>query len=109
MFLTRMGVSAKFVITGDMSQIDLPHKTDSGLAHAFKILQKIKGIAFVVFDEGDIVRHRLVKAIVKAYDKEGEKELAVAEKIEAKRKGTAKKHEEPEKNSPAENNDTEEN
>ena len=86
-----MGVSAKFVITGDMSQIDLPHKTDSGLAHAFKILQKIKGIAFVVFDEGDIVRHRLVKAIVKAYDKEGERELAVAEKIEAKKKGASVK------------------
>lgn len=90
MFLTRMGVSAKFVITGDMSQIDLPHKTDSGLAHAFKILQRIRGIAFVQFDEGDIVRHRLVKDIVKAYDKDGERELAVAEKIESKRKGVTK-------------------
>ncbi len=67
MFLTRMGVSAKFVVTGDMSQIDLPRKSDSGLVHAFKILQGIKGIAFVEFDEGDIVRHRLVKDIVKAY------------------------------------------
>ncbi|MBR2981432.1 MAG: PhoH family protein, partial [Odoribacter sp.] len=85
-----MGVSAKFVITGDMSQIDLPHKTDSGLAHAFKILQRIRGIAFVQFDEGDIVRHRLVKDIVKAYDKDGERELAVAEKIESKRKGVTK-------------------
>ena len=74
MFLTRMGVSAKFVITGDMSQIDLPRKSDSGLTHAFKILHKIRGIAFVEFDAGDIIRHRLVKEIVKAYEKEGEKE-----------------------------------
>lgn len=73
MFLTRMGVSAKFVITGDMSQIDLPRKSDSGLTHAFKILHKIRGIAFVEFDAGDIIRHRLVKDIVKAYEKEGEK------------------------------------
>lgn len=67
MFLTRMGVSAKFVITGDMSQIDLPRHYDSGLTHAFKILQEIKGIAFVEFNTDDIVRHRLVKDIVKAY------------------------------------------
>lgn len=69
MFLTRMGVSAKFVITGDMSQIDLPRGSDSGLIHASKILQGITGIAFVEFDTSDIVRHRLVKEIVKAYDK----------------------------------------
>ncbi len=69
MFLTRMGVSAKFVITGDMSQIDLPKKNDSGLVHAFKILQHINGIAFVEFNSDDIVRHRLVKDIVKAYNK----------------------------------------
>ncbi|MDL2283072.1 PhoH family protein [Odoribacter sp. OttesenSCG-928-G04] len=75
MFLTRMGISAKFVITGDMSQIDLPRKVDSGLIHAFKILHKIKGIAFVEFDTADIVRHRLVKEIVKAYDAESEKKL----------------------------------
>lgn len=67
MFLTRMGVSAKFVITGDMSQIDLPRRKDSGLTHAFDILKNIPGIAFVTFDSGDIVRHRLVKEIVKAY------------------------------------------
>lgn len=68
MFLTRMGVSAKFLVTGDMSQIDLPKKGDSGLIHASKILKGIKGIAFVEFDTSDIVRHRLVKDIVKAYD-----------------------------------------
>lgn len=73
MFLTRMGVSAKFVVTGDMSQIDLPRRSDSGLAHAFKILQNIQGIAFIEFNSDDILRHRLVKDIVKAYSEESEK------------------------------------
>ena len=72
MFLTRMGISAKFVITGDMSQIDFPRRGDSGLIHAFKILKDIKGIAFVEFNSDDIVRHRLVKDIVKAYNEEQE-------------------------------------
>lgn len=80
MFLTRMGVSAKFLVTGDMSQIDLPKKGDSGLIHASKILKGIKGIAFVEFDISDIVRHRLVKDIVKAYDNNNtEKEKQKAE------------------------------
>ena len=70
MFLTRMGVNAKFVITGDMSQIDLPKRSDSGLIHAFKLQHHIKGIAFVEFDNSDIVRHRLVKEIVNAYNNE---------------------------------------
>lgn len=70
MFLTRMGISAKFVITGDTSQIDLPKQSDSGLVHAANILQNIKGIAFVEFDNNDIVRHRLVKEVVKAYNNE---------------------------------------
>lgn len=70
MFLTRMGVSAKFVVTGDMSQIDLPRQGDSGLSHAFSLLREIKGIAFVEFNSDDILRHRLVKDIVKAYDSE---------------------------------------
>ena len=70
MFLTRMGINAKFVITGDMSQIDLPKRGDSGLIHAFKLLQGIRGIAFVEFDNNDIVRHRLVKDIVNAYNNE---------------------------------------
>ena len=70
MFLTRMGINAKFVVTGDMSQIDLPNRGESGLCHAFQLLQGIKGIAFVEFDNSDIVRHRLVKEIVKAYDNE---------------------------------------
>jgi len=70
MFLTRMGVSAKFIITGDTSQIDLPKQNESGLIHAANILQNIKGIAFVAFDNSDIVRHRLVKEIVKAYNQD---------------------------------------
>ena len=70
MFLPRMGINAKFVITGDMSQIDLPKRGDSGLIHAFKLLQGIRGIAFVEFDNNDIVRHRLVKDIVNAYNNE---------------------------------------
>lgn len=70
MFLTRMGINAKFVITGDMSQIDLPRRSDSGLIHASKLLQGIRGIAFVEFDTSDIVRHRLVKEIVNAYNNE---------------------------------------
>lgn len=72
MFLTRMGVSAKFVITGDMSQIDLPKHSESGLIHAFRILQGIRGVEFVTFTSEDIVRHRLVKEIVKAYTREDE-------------------------------------
>ena len=74
MFLTRMGVSAKFVVTGDMSQIDLPRRADSGLIHAFHILKDIKGIAFIQFNADDIVRHRLVKEIVNAYNRAEETE-----------------------------------
>ncbi|MDR0766178.1 MAG: PhoH family protein [Odoribacteraceae bacterium] len=70
MFLTRMGVSARFVVTGDTSQIDLPRQADSGLTHARQILAGIPGIAFIEFDTGDIVRHRLVKEIVNAYARE---------------------------------------
>ena len=70
MFLTRMGANAKFVVTGDMSQIDLPNRGESGLRHAFGILRGIRGIAFVEFDNDDIVRHRLVKEIVNAYNNE---------------------------------------
>lgn len=70
MFLTRMGKSAKFIITGDMTQIDLPKMNMSGLKEAFRILKEIKGIEFIEFDTSDIIRHRLVKEIVKAYAKE---------------------------------------
>jgi len=67
MFLTRMGQHAQFIITGDPEQIDLPSKQVSGLIHAMKVLKKVKGIGFVQFTENDIVRHRLVKQIIKAY------------------------------------------
>ncbi|WP_321515892.1 PhoH family protein [Marinifilum fragile] len=73
MFLTRMGTSGKFMITGDITQIDLPRKQQSGLIQAFRILRKIKGIAMVEFDSSDIIRHRLVKEIVAAYEKEDER------------------------------------
>jgi phosphate starvation-inducible PhoH-like protein len=68
MFLTRMGMNAKFIITGDVTQIDLPSSQQSGLVQAIKILKKIEGIAFIYFDKGDIVRHRLVRDIVDAYE-----------------------------------------
>ncbi len=74
MFLTRMGTSGKFLITGDVTQIDLPRKQQSGLIQAFRILKDIKGIAMVEFDKSDIVRHRLVKEIVSAYEIEDEKQ-----------------------------------
>ena len=67
MFLTRMGQSAKFIITGDETQIDLPSKQKSGLVHARTILDDIKNISFINLDEKDIVRHKLVKQIINAY------------------------------------------
>lgn len=70
MFLTRMGVSSKFILTGDTTQIDLPRRSDSGLLQAIRLLTGIEGISIVRFDERDIVRHRLVKNIVRAYDAE---------------------------------------
>jgi len=69
MFLTRMGPSAKFIICGDVSQIDLPKNQESGLMHANNLLKSIEGIGFVKFNEKDVVRHKLVKSIIKAYKK----------------------------------------
>lgn len=69
MFLTRMGEHAKFIITGDITQIDLPDKNKSGLSKAVEILGNTKGIETVHFTEKDIVRHRLVSSIIKAFDK----------------------------------------
>tara|TARA_B110000196_G_scaffold80295_1_gene69025 strand:+ start:1407 stop:2321 length:915 start_codon:yes stop_codon:yes gene_type:complete len=68
MFLTRMGFGSKMVITGDITQIDLPKASESGLIHAIKILSSIDNIAFCNFDTKDVVRHQLVKKIVSAYD-----------------------------------------
>jgi len=69
MFLTRLGVTSKAIITGDITQIDLPKHDKSGLIDATKILKKVGGISFVYFDETDVVRHTLVKNIIKAYAK----------------------------------------
>ncbi|MBK7763458.1 MAG: PhoH family protein [Bacteroidetes bacterium] len=72
MFLTRIGPSAKAVITGDMSQVDLPKNQQSGLVKAIKILRNIAGIGHIELDDEDVVRHRLVKQIIKAYDRANE-------------------------------------
>jgi len=69
MFLTRMGMNTKFIVTGDETQIDLPHRGDSGLIQAMRILKGIDDISIVRFNEKDIVRHKLVREIVKAYEK----------------------------------------
>ena len=71
MFLTRMGRNAKFIVTGDVTQIDLPRKSDSGLVRTMEILREVEGIGIVEFDVRDIVRHPLVKHIVEAFDKCG--------------------------------------
>jgi len=73
MFLTRMGASAKFVITGDVTQIDLPAHQPSGLLQAMRVLKNIEGIDFITLDESDVLRHRLVKKILSVYDKEKSK------------------------------------
>ncbi len=72
MFLTRMGKSAKFIITGDPSQIDLPKKQPSGLIQALNVLKDVSGISMITFDEKDVIRHKLVKDIILAYKKEEE-------------------------------------
>jgi phosphate starvation-inducible PhoH-like protein len=68
MFLTRLGFNSKAVITGDITQIDLPSGRRSGLVEAMDVVGKIEGIAFVHFNERDVVRHNLVQQIIKAYD-----------------------------------------
>jgi phosphate starvation-inducible PhoH-like protein len=68
MFLTRLGFGAKAVITGDVTQIDLPAGRVSGLVEAIKVVGSVEGIAFIRFDDRDVVRHKLVQQIVKAYE-----------------------------------------
>ena len=77
MFLTRMGRNAKFIVTGDVTQIDLPKAGDSGLLRAMKMVDNIQGIASVEFDKSDIVRHPLVKHIVEAFEKRATMEDAL--------------------------------
>lgn len=89
MFLTRMGMNTKMIVTGDMTQIDLPASQTSGLVQAIKILKGVKGISFIELNKKDIVRHKLVTRIVEAYEKFEEKE-------KAKRK-TTRTAKEPEK------------
>src|SRR5258708_40001796 len=83
MFLTRIGSSAKAIITGDLTQIDLPKNQKSGLIKATKILQNIEGIAQIRLDEADVVRHRLVKQIIRAYDTDKAQEDELEEKNRA--------------------------
>ncbi len=71
MFLTRLGFDSRAVITGDITQIDLPHRSSSGLIEVMEILREIEGISFVMFNDKDVVRHPLVQAIIKAYEKNG--------------------------------------
>ena len=70
MFLTRMGKTAKFVVTGDVSQIDLPGHQKSGLKKAIEVLDSVKGIGFVHLDDKDVIRHKLVTKIINAFKKE---------------------------------------
>ncbi|WP_235297267.1 PhoH family protein [Portibacter marinus] len=86
MFLTRLGPSAKCIITGDLSQVDLPRRQKSGLITALDILSPIEGIGKIFMTADDVVRHRLVKKIIMAYDEESEKRNAEEEKMKAERK-----------------------
>jgi len=80
MFLTRMGMNTKMIVTGDMTQIDLPSSQVSGLVQAMKILKGVKGIAFIELNQKDIVRHKLVTKIVEAYDKYEKEQKAERER-----------------------------
>lgn len=82
MFLTRLGENARMVVTGDLSQVDLPKGTRSGLRHALEVLENVRGVAFIHFNEGDVVRHPLVTRIVRAYN-EAESRLGVGARYEA--------------------------
>lgn len=82
MFLTRMGRNAKFIVTGDVTQVDLPRRSDSGLVRAMQTVRGIEGIGFVEFDKHDIVRHELVKHIVDAFDRRDRETEKEAEREE---------------------------
>ena len=89
MFLTRMGMNTKMIVTGDMTQIDLPSSQTSGLVQALRILKGVKGISFVELNKKDIVRHKLVTQIVEAYEKfdkeaKAERERRKAEQADSK-------------------------
>lgn len=84
MFLTRMGMTAKFVITGDMSQIDLPKKQRSGLAYALDVLKDVKELEIIRLQQSDVIRHSLVKKIIDAFDKAEAKEKEEKNNTESK-------------------------
>jgi phosphate starvation-inducible protein PhoH and related proteins len=84
MFLTRMGFNSKAVITGDITQIDLPNAKRSGMLDAIEILKNVNGIAFNYFDEGDVVRHHLVQRIIHAYDEHGKRAEQLALSLEGR-------------------------
>jgi phosphate starvation-inducible PhoH-like protein len=82
MFLTRIGANAKAIITGDITQVDLPRNQRSGLQTAVRILNNIDGIAHIELDEDDVVRHKLVKHILRAYEKERKQDEKRRESLE---------------------------
>jgi phosphate starvation-inducible PhoH-like protein len=88
MFLTRLGIGSKIVVTGDLTQTDLPDGKKSGLAEAVKILKDVDGISIHTFSDKDVVRHKLVQRIILAYDKY-EKEKA-ERKVAKQKKGNQK-------------------
>ncbi|MCC5944296.1 MAG: PhoH family protein [Bernardetiaceae bacterium] len=84
MFLTRMGMGSKMIITGDTSQIDLPQRTKSGLVEAVSLLRNIEGVAFVKLDAKDVVRHKVVRRIIEAYERENARQEARKNKDDKK-------------------------
>src|SRR5262249_24901139 len=92
MFLTRLGYSSRAVVTGDVTQVDLPHGARSGLAEARELLQDIEGIAFCQFTEVDVVRHPLVQRIIVAYDR---RDAELAARREQAREGAPARRESP--------------
>ncbi len=80
MFLTRMGKASNFIVTGDITQIDLPVRQPSGLLQAMKILKDVNGIEFIMLDEKDVVRHKLVTTIIRAYQQHREEQIGQPEK-----------------------------
>ena len=92
MFLTRLGQNSKVIVTGDITQIDLPDGRPSGLVNAVKVLKGVEDIAIVKFTEKDVVRHRLVQAIIKAYEKQGIRRNAKQDGEKKTQSEEARKH-----------------
>ena len=86
MFLTRLGMGSKMIVTGDTTQIDLPRSTTSGLIHALRVLDGVRGIGKVEFEKQDIVRHQLVQRIVEAYERFHEEEKLLAQSFNKEEK-----------------------